>query len=115
MGLVCVSGEDGFGEGDAAVLTAGAADGDGEVAFAFLLVEGDEKVEKIFDFIKKFVSVRVRKDVIGDGLIASGERGEFWDEERIFEESCVKDEVGVGGESFFEAETDDGNGERVGL
>ena len=107
--------EDGFGEGDAAVLTAGAANGNGEVAFAFLLIEWDEKVEKIVDFFKKIAGVRVGEDVIGDGLIASGEGGEFGDEEGIFEESGVEDEIGVGRESFFEAEADDGDGEGMGL
>ena len=109
-------GGEALGAVDGAVLAAGAAEGDlegGEVAFEVFLDalsdDGLDVVEKLIDgrfFLQEFDNRAVLASV---GLVL-GEAS------RVGKGAAVEDESaavagGVGGEAFFEAEGEDGDGE----
>src|SRR5713101_7696926 len=91
---------------DGAVLASGAAEGDGQVAFAFLDVVGQQIYEQLRDARDELLGLGKRPDVPCDLRISSGERAELGDEVGIGEKADVEEQIGVIGHSMFEAETD---------
>jgi len=72
-----------LGEHDGAVFAAGAADGDGEVAFALVDVMGDEIDQETFDAAEKFGGLREGLDVVANFGIFAGVTAQAGDEMRI--------------------------------
>jgi len=98
-----------FAEHDGAVFAAGAADGDGQVAFAFADVMRDEVSEQTFDAAEKFSALGKRADVLLDFGILAGVAAQGGDKVGVGQKANVENEVGVRGNTVFVAEADDGD------
>ncbi len=98
-----------FGNHDTAVLAAGAAEADGEIALALLDVVRQEIGEHLGDARKEFLSLRKAADVPGDARMLAGEGFEFRDVIWIREKTNIEDEVGILLDSVAEAEAGDVN------
>src|ERR1700679_3035731 len=86
-----------FGNHYGAMLSAGAADADGEIAFAFVDVVRQKEGEHLGDLFKELAGLRELADVLCDLGMLAGELAELWDEVWVGKEAHVEDEVGVGG------------------
>src|SRR5258708_6513360 len=82
---------DGFGHHDGAVFPSGAAEGNGQVAFAFLNIMRDQVGEQAFDATEKFAGLRERADVTADFGVFTGEGTKTRDEVGIRKEADVED------------------------
>lgn len=102
-----------FGEHYGAVFSAGATEGDGQVAFAFADVMGNQVDEEAFDATEKLAGLRKGLDVFAHFGIFSGVAAEAGDKVGVGEEAHVEDEVGIGGNAVFVAETDHGDEHRA--
>lgn len=98
-----------LGEHDGAVFPAGAAEGDGQIAFAFADVMRDQIHEEAFDAAEKFAGLGERADVLFDFGVFSSEAAQAGDEMGIGEEADVEDQVGVRGDAVLVTKTDDGD------
>ena len=98
-------------DGYAAVLAAGAAEGYGEIAFAFLDVVREEEFEHFGCFGEELLGLRKAHDVAGDFLIFACQLAELGDEVWVREEAHIEDEISVGGHTVFEAEAGCGDSE----
>ena len=98
-----------FAEHDGTVFTAGAANGDGQIAFAFADVVRDQVGEEAFDAAEKFGGLRKRADVLLDLRIFSSEAAQGRHKVGVGKKADVEDEVGVRGDAVFVTKADDGN------
>ncbi len=92
-----------------AVLAAGAAEGDGQVALAFVNVMRQKIDQQLRNPLDEFAGLREGADVFCDFGIASGERAEFRDEMRVGQEADVEHQVGILGHTVPESKADAGN------
>ena len=100
-----------FGNRDAAVLAARAADADGRVAAAFVQVALDDGLQECHRPIEKVLGPRLGQHIVTDRLVPPGQRLQLGHPEGIGEESQVEDEVGVQGDAVLETEGHDGDAE----
>ena len=106
-----------FGAVDGAVLSAGASEGDlkvGEVALQIFL---DALADEGFGVVEELVNGGFLLQELDDGAILAGIALVLWIAAGVGQGAAVEDEAaavagGVGGEAFFEAEGEDGDGER---
>src|SRR5262249_2688654 len=96
-----------------AVLAAGAAERDGEIAFAFAHVVRNQIDQKAFHATEKFVGLRKGTDVAANFGIFSGEGAQARDKVRIGKKANVEDQVSVGGNAVAVAEAYDRYEHRV--
>ena|SRR5437879_5589468 len=89
-----------------AVLSTGATECDGEVAFAFLDVVRQQIYEQVRDALDEFLGLGKRADVPGDLRIPPGERPEGGNKMWIGQEADIEEQVSVVGYSMFKAEAD---------
>src|SRR5271165_711053 len=87
----------GFREHDGSVFASGTAESDGQVAFAFLNIVGDQIGEQALDAAEKFSGLRKGANVAANFGILAGERPQAGDKVRIGKKAHVEDQVGVGG------------------
>ena len=83
-----------LGDHDGAVLSAGAAKGDGEIALALVDVVRQEEEQQVGDASKEFLRLVEFADVGNDFWMESGEVAELGNEVRVGEEAHVEDEIG---------------------
>src|SRR6516162_8004988 len=98
-----------FRDHDAAVLAAGTAEADGEVAFPFLHVMRQKVDEQVGDAIDELPRLRKRANVFCDLWIASGQRAELGHKVRVGQEAHVKNQVRVFGYPVLETKADAGD------
>jgi len=101
-----------FGHHHGAMLAAGATERDGEVAFTFVDVVGNQIGKKALHAAEKFSRLGEGLDVAANARVFAGEAAQLGNEVGIGQEAHVKHEVGVGGHSEFIAKTNEGNEER---
>src|SRR5207244_5616640 len=82
-----------FGEDDAAVAAAGAADRDGEIALSFRAILRNQESEHRFEAREEFLCLRSLEDPLRHARIGSGMRLEALDEIGIRQEANVEDQV----------------------
>ena len=104
-----------FGHHHASVLAAGAAEGDGQVAFALFDVMREQVEHELGDTIEELSRLRESADVGGDFRIEAGLLAEFGDEVGVGQEANIENHIGVEGHAILEAETETGNEEALGL
>ena len=93
-----------FGDHDGAMLSAGAAEGDRQVALPFVNVVRQQVDEQVGDARDELASLREGANVLGDARVASCKRTELGDEVRVGQKSDIEDEVGVLGNALTESE-----------
>src|SRR5690348_8665438 len=84
-----------LGDIDRAMAAAGAADGDGQVAFALTLVARQQRLEPAAELIEKRRKIRVRGDILANRASLAGHRLEGGDVMRIAQETHIEHEIGV--------------------
>src|SRR5690348_15350987 len=75
-----------FGDHDRAVLAAGAADGDGQVALAFVDVVRQQIYQQVGDALQKFRGLRKRPNIACHPGMTTSQRAKFRHEVRIGQE-----------------------------
>src|ERR1700734_2244773 len=83
-----------LGDHHGAVLAAGAAKADGEIAFAFMDIVRQQVNKKIGNAADEFFGLGKRADVFGHARIAACEWTEFGNEVRVGKKANVKNQVG---------------------
>src|SRR5882724_5461202 len=99
----------GFGEHHGAVPAAGAAECDGEIAFAFGDVVGDQVNKQALDALQEFACLWERTNVTAYLGILTGEFAQTRDEMGVGKEPHIENQVGIGGHGIAVAETDHGD------
>ena len=84
-----------LGDHDGTVLSAGAAEGDGQIAFAFMDVVRQQIDKQVRDAGDEFPALRKRANVFGETRIAPGKRAELRHEVGVGQEAHIKKQVGV--------------------
>src|ERR1019366_10156561 len=92
-----------------AVLSTGAAEADGQVAFALMNVVGQQVDQQVGNAADELLGLRERSYIFGDLRIASGERPGLRYAMRIGEKAHIEHQVGIVGHSVFETEADTGD------
>ena len=98
-----------MGHHDASVMTAGAAEGDRQIALALADVVRQQIDEQFRNALQKLLSLRKASDVAGHIAVLSGELLELWNIVRIRQEADVEHQIAVGGHTVAIAETVDGH------
>src|ERR1700674_4189514 len=93
-----------LGDHDGTVLSAGATEGDGQIAFAFMNVMGEQVDEKSGDARDEFPALRKRAYVLGEARIAPRQRAELGHKVGIGQKAHVKKQVGLLGVTMSESE-----------
>ena len=94
------------GDGHRAVLAAGAADGDGQVALPLGPVAGEEEAGQVLGLLEEALGVRLPEDEVADPGLGARERLQLGDEVGVGQEADVEHQVGVGRDAVAEAEGD---------
>src|SRR6185437_12160721 len=84
-----------LGHIDRAMAAAGAADGDGEIAFALALVARQQLAEPGAELVEQGGEIGIGGDVIADRAILPGERPQGRDIVRIAEEADVENDIRI--------------------
>src|SRR5580698_1651547 len=100
-------------EHDRAMLSAGAADGDRQIALAFGNVMRNQIGEQSFDATEKFASLRKRADVLLDFGIFASVAAQARNKVGIGKEAYIENQVRVRRNAIFVAKADDGNEHRT--
>src|SRR5215210_1786989 len=103
-----------LGYGDGAVPTAGAADAEGKVGFAFCRVSRDEEGEKSAGSIQELLAVFRAEHGLAHGVVVACERPEIRVVVGVGEEADVEERIDVEGGAVLEAEGDQADGHPVG-
>src|SRR5215472_3540530 len=98
-----------FGDHYRPVLAAGAAESNGQIAFALVNVMRQEVNKQIRDALDELGSLRKRADVFCDLGMPARERAKFRHEMRVGEKTNIKDQIGIIGNALLESEADAGN------
>src|SRR5579863_9318011 len=88
---------------------AGAAERNGEIAFAFGNIMRDQIQQQAFDATEEFAGLREGADVARDAGIFAAELAQARNKMRIGQEADIEDQVRVRGNAVAKAEADDGN------
>ena len=99
----------GVGDGDAAVLAACAADGDGQVAFALGDVAGHSDVEQVLPSGQKLLRDVVLDHEIAHERVVARHGAHLRVVEGIRQEAHVDHKIGLHGHAVLEAEREDGD------
>src|SRR6266852_7456536 len=94
---------------DGAMLPSRAAKGNRQVAFSLTDVVGNQIGEQAFDAAQKFSGLGKRANVAAHFRVFSRVAAEARDEMRIRQETNIKNQVGVGGNTVAVAKTHDGD------
>src|SRR5580698_3444801 len=89
------------------VMASGAAEGDGEIAFAFANVVRNEIDQQLRDAVDEFHGLRERADVAGHSGVTSGEVLEFRNVVGIGKEAHVENQVAIGWDAMAIAKAGD--------
>ena len=98
-----------LGDHDGAVLSAGAAEGDRQIALAFVNVVRQKVDQQVGDAGDELAGLGKRADVFGDPRVAPGQRTEFGHEMRVGQKAHVEDKVGILGNALTESEAHAGD------
>src|ERR1035441_2783627 len=98
-----------LGDHDGAVLAAGAAEGDRQVALALVNVVRQQEEQIGNSARDEFPRLGKRPNVLGNAGIAACQRPELGDEMRVWQEAYVGHHIGVLGEALPESEADTGH------
>ena len=101
-------------DGDAAVLAAGTADADHQLALAFLAVQRHRKVQQFERILQKPLCVRAAEHVVAHRLVVAGQRLELGYVKRVGQTAHIQHHVRLQGKSVFEAEGHEGQGQPLG-
>src|SRR5260370_37698235 len=93
-----------FGYHAGAVLAAGTAEGDGQIALAFMDIVRQEVDEEIGDARNELAGLRERANIFRDAGIASRQGAKFRDKVRVRQEAHIEDQVGVLRNALAESE-----------
>ena len=96
-----------LGDGDRAVLAAGAADGDRDVALALALEPGQRRVEQRQVGVEERRRGRLPEHVLPHRRVEAAHRAQLGHPVRVRQEPAVGDQVGVDREPVLEPERDD--------
>jgi len=100
---------------DAAMLSASAADGDGEVAFSFLDIVREQVEEKVGNTAQELASLGKGTHIVGDGGVEPGKLAELGHVVGIGQKPDVEDHIGIEGNTIFEAEAETTDQQMLGL
>src|SRR5271155_4441130 len=92
---------------------AGAAERDGEIAFALGNIVRDQVQQQAFDAAEEFAGLREGTDVAGDAGIFAAEFPQVRDEMRIGQEADVEYQVRIRGNAVAKPKADDGDEQRA--
>src|SRR5262250_429598 len=91
------------------MLAAGAAEGNGQVALAFVNVVRKKIDQQIGDPLNEFGCLGKRPYVLSHFRVASGQRAKLRNKVWIGQEANVEDQVGIVGHALLESKTHAGN------
>src|SRR5579863_7143845 len=98
-----------FGDHDAAMLASGAAEGDGQIAFALVDVMRKQVNEQIRNSGDKFLRLRERTNVFRNTRMTSRKRTKFRDKMRVGQKANVEDKIRILRDALTKSETNAGN------
>src|SRR5271167_4742472 len=87
----------------------GAAERDGEIAFALGNIVRDQVQQQAFDAAEEFAGLREGADVARDAGIFAAEFPQVRDEMRIGQEADIENQVRIRGNAVAKAKADDGD------
>ena len=100
---------DGLGAGNGAVLSARASDGNRDEWLQFCQIAGEHGGQKIRIAQSEIACAGLGEDVVGHGLVFSGEMTQFINPVGVLQEAHVDDVIGVEGQAVLESEGFDGD------
>ena len=89
------------------MLTAGAADCNNQAVFAFFNIIRDQKLNHVGQLVQEYSGLRKTHHIILHSFIVTGLGLQFLDIIRVWQESYIKDQIGVCGDSMLEPEGHD--------